>query len=534
LLDWLDRHSAVPVVLFFIALLVIGLASFRDYGISWDEPLQRKYGQHLYDFVTKGDLRMIEGPMKYYGPAFEMCLFFLQKALGLEDTRSIYFMRHLMTFLVFLLGVFFFYRLCRLIFRSWKVGLLGAAMLVLSPRIFAESFYNPKDMPFLALFVISIYTLVRYLDAKTIRWAVTHAIACAVLVDIRIVGLLVPLFTAGFVAADVAGAGRRGAHVVRQVLGFGVFGGVLAAAVVLMWPTLWQRPLYHLAQAFREMSHYPQDAPVLYLGQYTQPRDLPWHYGVVWIGISTPLLYIVGFLLGCLVLLRRASGGLIRHNIGVLSGRFPEGLISGRDSAVLLLWFFFPVLYVMLSRATLFDGWRHIYFVYPAFVGIALVGFCGAFRFLRGCIRSGAFRIVATIVVVAVTLGMLNIARIMFKYHPYEHLYFNVLAGGIRGAEGRFDLDYWGLSYRQALEHILRIDGDAVIPVCVHTRPGRVNAEILPVQDRQRLVFETNPYDAEYYLTSMRWEKVNYLPEQIVREIYVDGARIMVAVKVVR
>ena len=48
------------------------------------------------------------------------------------------------------------------------VGRLGSLFLILSPRIFAHSFYNSKDLAFLSFFIISIYTMVRYLEEKTL------------------------------------------------------------------------------------------------------------------------------------------------------------------------------------------------------------------------------------------------------------------------------------------------------------------------------------------------------------------------------
>ena len=38
----------------------------------------------------------------------------------------------------------------------------------------------------------------------------------------------------------------------------------------------------------------------------------------------------------------------------------------------------------------------------------------------------------------------------MARLHPYEYTFFNWLAGGVAGAHGRYMLDYWGLSFKQA------------------------------------------------------------------------------------
>jgi hypothetical protein len=45
----------------------------------------------------------------------------------------------------------------------------------------------------------------------------------------------------------------------------------------------------------------------------------------------------------------------------------------------------------------------------------------------------------------------------MVRLHPYQHAYFNRPAGGVAGAHGRYMLDYWGLSFKQAGEALRRV-----------------------------------------------------------------------------
>lgn len=475
----------------------------------------------MYDYVTKGDQRMLQSPNKYYGPVFELSVLSLENLFGLRDSRDIYFMRHLFTFSTLLLGAFFFYKLCKYLFRSWKIGLLGALFLILSPRIFADSFYNPKDIPFLALFIVSMYTMFRYLDTKTIRWAVLHAVACAVLADIRIVGLLVPLFTVGFGTVDLARARRDKGAIRKSLLSGSVYVVLTGALIVLLWPTLWHRPLYNLIQAFREMGHYPYEMPVLYQGRYIPPPKLPWHYTLVWMGISTPIVYTVCFIAGCIVSVRLLFRGSLSFGI------------TRRNLIALMLWFFFPLLYLKISKAVVFDAWRHTFFVYPAFLGICLIGLVAVFKALKARLPVPQSTALASILILAIALSLVNVARIMVRYHPYQNVYFNALTHGVRGAEGKFDLDYWGLSYRQALEYIVKNDPAEVIRVCSFSRPGEINAGILPVKDRQRLVFIDDANSAKYYVTDFRWGRVEFRPEEILYRVQVDGATVMTVINVV-
>ena len=178
-------------------LLVTGGAVLDDFGVSFDETMQRQIGIANYLYLSQGATQLFDRdfPERHYGPVFEVLLVVVEKQLGLSDSRAIYLVRHGLTFLLFGVAVAFFHRLCLRQFRSWRTAIFGCCCLVLSPRIFADSFYNSKDLPFLSVFVVSVYTLVRFLDEGTARRAFWHALSCAVLTDIRIVGLVVPAIT---------------------------------------------------------------------------------------------------------------------------------------------------------------------------------------------------------------------------------------------------------------------------------------------------------------------------------------------------
>jgi hypothetical protein len=40
------------------------------------------------------------------------------------------------------------------------------------------------------------------------------------------------------------------------------------------------------------------------------------------------------------------------------------------------------------------------------------------------------------------------------RLHPYEYVYYNNLIGGLDGAAHRFEMDYWGTSFKEAMEYI--------------------------------------------------------------------------------
>ena len=65
-----------------------------------------------------------------------------------------------------------------------------------------------------------------------------------------------------------------------------------------------------------------------------------------------------------------------------------------------------------------------------------------------------------------------------------------------------FELDYWGLTYREGLEYILKNDKRDTIKIACNTIMGKVNFDIFPLKEKKRLVYVKNPEEAVYYLSN--------------------------------
>ena len=61
----------------------------------------------------------------------------------------------------------------------------------------------------------------------------------------------------------------------------------------------------------------------------------------------------------------------------------------------------------------------------------------------------------------------------MVRLHPYQYTHFNYLAGGIRAADDRYMLDYWGLAFKQAAQE-LRVKLKGSRSAATRRRPWRV------------------------------------------------------------
>jgi hypothetical protein len=497
------RALTAVTYLFFAALLVTGLLVFDDYGISWDELPTREFGlmnveHRIPDLRALDSLRSVSGPAyERFGPLFEILLVRAETWLTPGDARATMLLRHLITFLVFFAGVVLFFVFCRRRF-SGGIALLAAICLATSPALFSHAFYNTKDISFLTAFAGAMLTLDLMLSRPAWRTVLLHAVTTAILLGTRVLGLFAVLLTA---AAAVARRPTR-----RTWVELLAYGGVVLLLLPLVWPVLRIDPLGIVRGAVVGSTSNPYTKTDLFRGALIPASDLPWDYVPTWILITTPW-----------VLSALCAGGTASVVAAILK-RPREYLCGALQRDVLVLcWLFVPVTGTVVLRPVMYDAWRHLFFVYPAFVYLAGVGM--EVVVTHATRRFGETRraLVHAVATAALLLSLGPSVAFMVANHPYEHLYFNRLAGrDMAQIKQRFELDYWGLSYRQALEHIVRSDSSPVIRIRVANYPGLVNSLMLDRKDQARIRYVGQDADADYFVTNYRFHPGRYpYPDEV-------------------
>ena len=523
----LKGQARYSVAVFFIAYFFLGLFIVKDYGVGFDEEYCRQRGLITYNYVVNHDQKLLRYDIKFMGQLFDTVLAAVEKNFSVfQDTRHVYFMRHSAIFLFFYLSVIFFYRLCLRKFGDWKVALLGCVFLVLSPRIFAHSFYNAKDIPFLSAVIISMFTMSHFLQKKTVPWALAHAFAGAIAIGIRALGGFLVIVTGVFYIAELIlqrpPIDLKDRQKARN--NFLIYIAATLSFSILFWPALWAGPIQQVKEASALANSFPVYGS-FYLGRWWHPADqIPWHYIPVWMLITTPCAYSACFLAGC---------GLMARSFWEEPARF---FGARRDDALCLMIVVLPVLIaansVFVAKAALYSAWRHFYFIYPAFLIIALTGLVAGYAYIK--IRfDGRQRLMILMLCVFFIMGsMAEALGFMVRNHPYEGLYFNALAGkNMQEVKKRFELDDWGLSYRKALEYILMTDPSPRITIAVFNLPGYITRFILPVDQRERLVYVKSLSQAKYYLNnSERLRDSDGNPSEYY-SVKVDGTKIITVFK---
>jgi hypothetical protein len=490
-------------IIFFVVLLAIGLSIYRDYGISLDEPRARLRGIVTLKYVasllrhTPNDFPSPSATADGdYGVAFDAPAFALEVILGigdpkksiflLGDTKDIFLFRHLLTFLVVLAGIYAVQRMAERRFSDWRIGLLAALFLVLTPRLFAESFYNSKDLVFMAFFAIAMNTMIAFVLNPRLKTAFFHGLTSAAAIDVRIMGVILPLIS---VSVLIVRSMKRELPALVCFRGLIAYLSATCMLVLAMWPWLWSNPFGNFVQALTNSGQARYYDEVLYLGHFIQSANLPWHYIFVWISITTPLLYLGLFSVGVFYALREVVSR------GTSLWMSDEEL----QDIIFLGLFVAPLAAVILLHPVLYDGWRHLYFVYPAFLLLAIRGWVSLWG-------KSAWTIRRSLVAVTTAISVVHTATWMWQAHPFQNVYFNALAG--TDVRSRFELDYWGLANRKALEYILRNDHSEAIYLRADSATSlHVALQMIDERNKIRLKFPDDPNLARYVVTNYRLVK---------------------------
>jgi len=258
---------------------------------------------------------------------------------------------------------------------------------------------------------------------------------------------------------------------------------VFLVCLVVFWPAAWEKPLVYLEEAIRLFSDYAYwDFRVLYMGEYIRGAQAPWHYLPVWLGITIPLPFILLFLIG----LTDWMVAFFRKGQSIISDH------AGRLRLVFLGILFTPPLVAILLDSTLYNGWRHFQFIYPAFLMIALAGV----RTLLAGVELKALKtpkaFLSLLFLVFCGAGVLFTTAWMIRHHPNQAVYFNRL--GVLAGRENFERDYWRISARQGLHFLLAKDTSEDVAICIESQfEQREFLKILPEEMQARADIITNP-----------------------------------------
>ena len=530
-------QNKLILIILFLIFFIVGTNIYQTYGISLDEEGTRAHGfmtlKYIYEIFFPSQVPSIESYIsvpklsdffsKDHGAILDTLFAFIEITFSYEESKIQYLFRHYICFVLFFISTYFFYLIVKFRFNDWRMGILGSIFLILSPRIFAESFYNNKDIAFMSLFIISLYCCLKFIYKPTLKHSLTFAITSALATDLRLMGIMLPFLALSFIVIISLRENFFWKKNLIPILSFLILTPIF---IILFWPYLWSDPIVNFFIAFKKFSAFPWTGKNLYLGEYIDARYVPWHYAPVWITITTPLIYIFLFTVGFYISLKR----ILKRLLKIEEIKEFNDLWRGKKEMLdlmILLNLFLPIFIVIVLNSTLSDGWRHLYFIYPSLLLISLYGFE---RIMYKIKRRKISTYFISLIILTLVINLFN----MIKMHPHQNVYFNFLVG--KNVEEKFDIDYWALSNKQALEYILLNNDKDFIKIYRASHMNlNTSKKIFSNIEKSKIKVVSTKFEADFIISNGRYwtgnpnAKFAIIPNnfKIYKEISTDRAKIV-------
>ncbi len=457
-----DDNDRLYRKIFWIAFTVISLLTLImavNTGVNEDEKFHYSYVDGLMDYYGSGgekkDILDLEfGKIVLYGGFVDILTGVGNKILGFEQgTKGYGAFRHIIIGLIGLLAFLFAGLLGKRI-GGWRVGILAMIILFLSPRFLGHSGINPRDLPFASGYIMSIYFMVKFFgEIPKVSWKTVVGLGAglALAFATRSGGLLLfaylGLFGLIHMWRTLGDKRISNQGLFASYLKFGALASALGYGLALLfWPYGLAAPIKNVMQSLTEFSNYTTVLRMLFAGDMSWSTDISTaKYMFTWLGIGLPLI----LLLGVIIFIAFSKGIFKRSN------KFYVGMVC--------FAFVFPVLYILYKQSNLYCGLRHMLFLIPPLAVMAGLGFDYALRKFENTNNPVALAIGGIMAI----LALLPLSHIALNFRT-TYVYFNELAGGVKGALGNYELDYWGVSQKAAVEWMEDqgyFDGDEPIRV---------------------------------------------------------------------
>ena len=522
--------------IFFFIFFIIGLLIYKDYGFNIDETFQRRSGFYWLNYLSNffgldkislissqklnTSINFTEPWSDVYGIIFDVPVAIIEIIFSINEPLKIYEMRHFLTFIYFFVGTIFFYKILINRFDSKFLSLFGCLMLIITPRIFGDSFQNNKDIIFLAFFIISIFYGFKVFESYNLKNIIYFGVFSSIATSTRLFGLVFP---ASFllIYLFMTLSNKKDLKLFKKISFYFL---VYIFFLILHWPYLWSSPINNFLNFLNSVGNYGP-GNVLFNGIFYNPKLVPYSYLSTWIVISTPILNLLMFFCGFLILSKFYLNKLLNVDVRKKTYDFWENINEKKDFYILIL---FVVLFFAGSffQVKHYNSWRMFYFLnfFIIYFSIFFINFS------KSKVNKKKQKYLSLILIAFIFLNIIK----LFQYHPYQSIYFNQFTSK-KFIEG-FEVDYTGLSGIEFLRYVVNDNSNnKKIKIGINSwYPLWRMAELLPEKDRKRLIFLSNKdkENADYIYSNRIYDVNIYLDDKYnlsrnfekQKQLMIDGA----------
>lgn len=411
------------LIVFTLLYLFFALFTYKDYGLTNDEFFVYMRGKYFYTKVKTNDkltrLNFVEDKgynqnLLFWNSTYPALLYVFND----NNTFEVY---HLLNMLFSILIFVALFELLLYRFKNQFYAILGPLLLFFTPRFLGHIPANPKDIPFSVMYflVLTIFYFKPRINEKL--WLILTGILLGVTISFRSVGaVLIFVYIVYWLYENnfLINTKDRVKRVINLVFDLVIILTFAFLIFMFSYPFVAIDPVHNLLKMIKFQKKISWYATVLLFGKKYYPDQRPWYYLPVWITITTPLLYLLLSLTSL---------------IKILKDKLVFLMVTSIVFTMLLYFSIHPVVY---------DGMRHFLFLLPQIIVLATVG-------VRVLINK--FKKQKLILYIFIFAQLFFIAFHYITFHPYEYVFFNSLLDGVKGAQHKFELEYWGAGDKEAL-----------------------------------------------------------------------------------
>jgi len=532
------------VLFSYFLLLVLVYLFYQDYGVHIEEKFHRMNGLYWLNYIAQTfnfekinlitEIKMKEvsdltlSSVAYYdkyGTIFDVPLALVEIIFNIKKIENVYHLKHLLSFFIFLISSFFFYKILIKRFKNSLLCIIGTVLFITSPRIFGDSFLY-KDVLFLSIFTITLYFFLETVENLKVRNLIYFSIFSAILFNLRVFGIFLPIVF--FIILLIKYFYTKNIYKYFKFYFFYLL--LFFILIVFFSPYLWTSPISNFIDIFTTLKETGIiSIKILFNNNYISNRNVPATYLVTWMLISTPILIIVFFLAGYVFYTKRFLDRFLKIKEVCIYNDLWRSDNEQKDFIIFFLLNFYFFAFAVFD-APLHNGWRLCYFLNIFIIYFFIYQINNFFLFFRkkNLIRKFFFTVAM--------FSVLYNVNTLVKYHPYQSYYFNELISDKKKNE--FAIDYHGLAAKDFFLKLIKLsetNGEKLINIGVASfTPIQRGLEGIDENLRKNLIIVGQEYELADYIFKNNISEVDHrlnkkytVPENFdkIHELKINGLK---------
>lgn len=426
------------IAIIFVAAFAIRYVSYKDVGITLDEPFYVKGGidyigaiKNLSFFSSAWDFNTEHPPISKYIYGVALYIFnngvYNYNAFLISKTMSII-CGAITCILVYLIGRRFF---------NEYVGFLAALILAFTPMMIAHNQLSNIDSPVTMMITATMFVYMTAVRFESFKLYLLSALMLGLSIATKYNTLLmIPVMIGLYLLYRYHKSGTMLSKAIKDIvsrppklLTIAICAGIVVLTFYAIWPYLWTDPVNGLEQS---LAHWTNSGtlPENLLGASVS-GGTPWYYYPLYFLVTTPEIMLLAMLIGLFYIVR--SGDSFKETMA--------------------LWLFLPFIYGF--SGFVMGSMRYILMIYPALALVCAYGVYSLSVQIAGYLK----KYNNTRAIVSLAIGSVVIISLLLTClytQPYYLDYYNSLAGGYQNIRDNklFLLSWWGEGVYDPVEYV--------------------------------------------------------------------------------